>query len=241
MYFFGIVKESTAQTYYEESAGKRVLEIIKRHSPKEKNESSSDKYGRFIGELTLKAIGTHRKFQLIQPFSFIDVSKKMWSVPEGAIVDGASIPQAFCGVIGGPWEGKYAKSSVIHDYYCEIKTEDWKDVHRAFYYGMLANDAEIFRAKIMYWAVYRFGPRWELKESIVKNECVEEIDKNCQKWKTTKEYIIINKTSPSLFNWAMVQNEIENMTYRIVETDLSLDEIDKLSEDNISRVKYMIR
>jgi Protein of unknown function (DUF1353) len=44
-------------------------------------------------------------------------------VPAGAIVGGASIPQVFWSIIGGPFEDKYREASVIHDYYCEQKSD----------------------------------------------------------------------------------------------------------------------
>jgi hypothetical protein len=46
----------------------------------------------------------------------------MWTVQPHKEVDGASIPQAFWSIIGGPFEGFYIKASVVHDHYCEVKT-----------------------------------------------------------------------------------------------------------------------
>lgn len=76
------------------------------------------------------------------------------------MVDGASIPRAFWTVIGGPLEGLYRNASVFHDVACDEKSEPWKLVHRMFYNGMRCSDVPILKAKIMYYAVYHFGPRW---------------------------------------------------------------------------------
>ena len=76
------------------------------------------------------------------------------------IVDGASIPEAFWSFIGGPFEGKYRNASVVHDFYCDTRTETWEDVHMVFYNGMRAAGVDPITAKIMYSAVYNFGPRW---------------------------------------------------------------------------------
>jgi hypothetical protein len=49
---------------------------------------------------------------------------------------------------------------VIHDVACVEKKRPWNMVHENFYYGMLASGVEPPRAKVMYAAVYHFGPRW---------------------------------------------------------------------------------
>lgn len=75
-------------------------------------------------------------------------------------MDGASIPQIAWSIIGGSFEGKYRKASVIHDVACNAKNRPWQDVHEAFYTAMLAGGAEGIKAKIVCAAVYYFGPRW---------------------------------------------------------------------------------
>jgi Protein of unknown function (DUF1353) len=62
-------------------------------------------------------------------------------------------------VIGGPFEGLYRNASVIHDVACAEQKRAWYMVHRAFYH-MMASGLGPVQAKIMYAAVYHFGPRW---------------------------------------------------------------------------------
>jgi hypothetical protein len=81
-------------------------------------------------------------------------------VPRGTSVDGASIPQVFWSLIGGPFEGRYRNASVVHDYYCQVRNRRWQDVHQAFYEAMLASGVDGARAMVMYKAVENFGPRW---------------------------------------------------------------------------------
>ncbi|WP_259665689.1 MULTISPECIES: DUF1353 domain-containing protein [Rhizobium] len=50
-------------------------------------------------------------FELSNNFSFDDPNGLKWDVPAGEKVDGASIPQAFWSIIGGPFEGPYLKAS----------------------------------------------------------------------------------------------------------------------------------
>jgi hypothetical protein len=122
---------------------------------------SAQTQGRFEGDLVLKVLPDGRNMQLVQPFNYIDSHNVSWPVPAGTIVDGASIPQAFWSIIGSPYTGKYREASVIHDYYCEAHSRHWKAVHKVFYDGMLARGVSPVQARVMYAAVYRFGPRWD--------------------------------------------------------------------------------
>jgi hypothetical protein len=123
--------------------------------------TSAGAQGRFEGDLVLKALADGRTMELVQPFKYVDSQGVEWPVPSLTHVDGASIPSVFWSIIGAPYTGKYREASVIHDYYCQTRSQHWKAVHRVFYDGMLARKVEPIQAKIMYLAVYRFGPRWD--------------------------------------------------------------------------------
>ena len=118
--------------------------------------------GTFKGDLVLKEIagGDNSSFELVNDFSFVDSNSRLWTAPKGIVVNGASIPKFFWSFIGGPWSGKYKRASVIHDHFCETKSRKWDDVHRVFYDAMIASGVSELKAKLMYFAVYRFGPRW---------------------------------------------------------------------------------
>jgi hypothetical protein len=120
-------------------------------------------YGRFTGPLDLRMSKDGRTAKLLESFGYIDPQGKEWSAPKGHTVDGASIPRPLWTIIGGPWEGRYREASVIHDYYCDSKSEPWKAVHKTFFTAMLANGVNMLQAKIMYAGVYRFGPRWNFQ------------------------------------------------------------------------------
>lgn len=83
-----------------------------------------------------------------------------WPVPEGIVADGASIPRAFWTLIGGPFEGRYRNASIVHDHFCVTKDRSWAAVHRMFYGAMRCSGVGRAKAGVMYYAVYRFGPRW---------------------------------------------------------------------------------
>lgn len=118
--------------------------------------------GGFQDDLVIRLDADGRRATLIEEFTYIDSDDVEWTAPEGWVVDGASIPQALWGFIGGPFSGKYRNASVIHDYYCDERTRPWPDVHRVFYDAMLTSGVEPRKAATMFSAVYRFGPRWDM-------------------------------------------------------------------------------
>lgn len=126
--------------------------------------------GKFItGEVVVKWLDDGRKMELVKGVVFQDQFNDFWAAPVGAIIDGASIPRRFWRLIGSPFVGKYRRASIVHDYYCEIKTRHWKDTHRVFYEMMQADGVSSWLAFIMYKAVYCFGPRWEHCGEVSRN------------------------------------------------------------------------
>jgi hypothetical protein len=98
--------------------------------------------------------------KLLADFTYIDNAGDRWTVPRDATVDGASIPRMLWTPLGGPMEGEYRDASIVHDWYCDLRSRPWKCVHRMFYEAMLASGVGLARAKIMYAGVYFGGPRW---------------------------------------------------------------------------------
>ena len=134
-------------------------------------------FGKFSGSPIVEFMPNEHDIKLKAPLSFVDFENRTWDVPEGYVSNGASIPRAFWSLMGGPLDGPYRDASIIHDYYCEKFTEPWPDeykrqwrnVHRAFYYGMRARGVPEIKAKTMYGAVYHFGPRWESEGNRVRS------------------------------------------------------------------------
>lgn len=130
------------------------------------NMVNAQSFGSFVGKVIASWNPDGRTMVLAEPFAYIDPAGMRWDAPAGSTIDGASIPQLAWSIIGGPFEGKYRDSSVIHDVACVEKRRPWKSVHYTFYTGMLASGVGGAKAKIMYGAVYHFGPRWPTKEEI---------------------------------------------------------------------------
>jgi hypothetical protein len=118
-------------------------------------------WGSYSGSPKTEWLPDGRRMRLLERITFSDaIQNRDWVAPQDWIVDGASIPRLFWSVIGGPLEGPYRNASVFHDVAGDQKWEPWKMVHRMFYNAMRCSDVNSLQAKIMYYAVYHFGPRW---------------------------------------------------------------------------------
>ena len=51
---------------------------------------------------------------------------------------------------------------MVHDVACEERTSKWEDVHNMFYEACRCGGVSWGQAKTMYYAVYNFGPRWQV-------------------------------------------------------------------------------
>ena len=101
-----------------------------------------------------------RDMRLVEPFSFVDSNGNAWAVPAGAVVNGASIPRPLWTPLGSPFVGDYRRASVVHDYFCTTRSRPWRAVHRMFFDGLVASAVPMLKAKVLYAAVLRGGPRW---------------------------------------------------------------------------------
>lgn len=101
-----------------------------------------------------------RRMRLLEDFIYVDPKGKVWLAPKGSVTDGASIPRALWTLIGAPYEGQYREAAVIHDVYCETKSEPHQDVHRIFYYANRAAGVSAFYSKVLYGGVVAGGPKW---------------------------------------------------------------------------------
>jgi hypothetical protein len=115
--------------------------------------------GHFKGNVVAKFLPDGRKMKLEQPFGYVDPAGENWDVPVGAETDGTTIPRQLW-IRYPPFTGQYRLAAVIHDYYCDTKSRGWKETHKVFYHAMRTSGVAERQAKVMYAAVYRFGPRW---------------------------------------------------------------------------------
>lgn len=101
--------------------------------------------------------------QLLKPFKYIDSKGVEWSVPDGFISDGASIPEYLWVLVGGPYSGPYRDAAVVHDYYCSVQSRPYMDVHDVFLEAALNRGTPVHKAQTMYAGILFKGPRWTTK------------------------------------------------------------------------------
>ncbi|WP_218115193.1 DUF1353 domain-containing protein [Pseudomonas putida] len=125
-------------------------------------------WGTFSEPLYVELLNEKNHARLLMDFTYKGPrpDELFWLAPKDAITDGASIPRIAWNVIGAPFEGQYRKAAIIHDVACVERTRSWQVTHRAFYTAMRAAGVAETQAKIMYAAVYHFGPRWAEPKSI---------------------------------------------------------------------------
>lgn len=204
-------------------------------------DGAASDFGSYFGRLIFEPLPDGRRMRVVEDFGFLDREQKRWPVPIGAKVDGASIPQPLWPLIGGPFEGKYRDASVVHDYYCDVRTEPWQAVHRVFYNAMRASGVSEHLAKVMYAGVYWGGPRWS--DTTVDNARLVGISRPKVRGGLVDALVergIVRATpvpgispkilaeieSPSLLEWQQATLQLGNLQSLICANNPSLDEID---------------
>ncbi|QDT03985.1 hypothetical protein K227x_23710 [Rubripirellula lacrimiformis] len=185
-------------------------------------------FGQFEGEVVAQWDANGRDMTLREPISFIDPTDKRWDAPAGSVVNGASIPAAFWSLIGGPFEGKYRNASVVHDVYCEQMNEPWEDVHQMFYQACRSGGVDEAQAKVMYYAVYHFGPRWEWGvEAEVASGPIREADAE-RRSRGARRLTRYQPTPPTA-------DEIEQVRDFVLEEDPTPSQMRTLDRDQLHR------
>lgn len=115
----------------------------------------------FTGKFGLVDVPGDPQHKLLEDdFGYVDPSGLGWQTNKGTKTDGASIPPLLQPFVGSPWEDGYIRAAVIHDWYCDRHVRTWKETHRVFYNAMIASGLSASKAKLMFYAVYSFGPSW---------------------------------------------------------------------------------
>ena len=222
--------------------------------------ADAENFGHYFGRLILQPLPDGRLMRVVEPFGFEERSSRRWPVPVDTKVDGASIPQALWSLIGGPFEGKYRDASVVHDYYCDVRTEPWEAVHRVFYNAMRASGASEARAKLMYAAVRFAGPRWS--DTVVDNTNLPRPESawelNSLEWEREFDFTEHTKFEEGVLDVLTTGNRsareiisdakltygkgpktelhVEPLSDLIASQNPSLDEIDKALEETVERI-----
>jgi Protein of unknown function (DUF1353) len=221
--------------------------------------SAAEGPGHFVGMLQLEPGEDGRHMTLLANYEYVDGNGKRWPVPKGEQTDGASIPQAFWSIAGGPFEGKYRNAAVIHDWYCDTRTEPWHDVDRMLYEAMLTSGVSEQQAKIMYLAVVYGGPRWDAQTinnnrlaagqlplavptpvdptAVVRNTVAPSQREPRTKALTNQD--LSHWRDPIKLNPPDAAQRLRDMVKKVGYENLSPDDIDKLAEQDPENIRYV--
>lgn len=117
-------------------------------------------WGRFQGTPLTKWSNDGERMTLMEDFGYLDPDGHAWVALAGCLIDGASIPRALWSAVGSPFTGKYREASIVHDFFCVNRKQTWEQTHFMFYQACRCAGESSTKAKLLYWAVYHFGPRW---------------------------------------------------------------------------------
>ncbi len=123
-------------------------------------------WGYFSGPIDTRWEADGRTMTLLNELRYTDPYGEVWTAPAGASVNGASIPRAFWGIIGGPFEGKYRNASVLHAVAYTEQSRPWEDADRMFYNAMRCSGVGVVTAKTMYYALRRHGRHWKHRQAL---------------------------------------------------------------------------
>mgnify|MGYP001324481332 CR=1 FL=1 len=180
---------------------------------------ASTSFGRFMGTPKTEWLD-ERDMQLLDDFVYIDPNQIAWLAPKGSMINGASIPRDLWSWIGSPFVGKYRNASIVHDVACDQKQRSHHQVHRMFFDACLAGGVPEPEAKRLYWAVARYGPRWELKAMFSVRASPDDEEG------TEKTMVIVGKPLPSI---KPAVNELQWAEAYFSDHDPTLEEIEEFS------------
>jgi hypothetical protein len=118
---------------------------------------------RFVGDVVAKWLPQSPRMELTEPVTYVDAAGIRWTAPKGSVIDGAFIPRPLWNIVGTPFTGAYRKASVIHEFSCRNMSRPWQEVHHVLLQAALAEGNDAFHSKLLYGAVYAWGPRWEMR------------------------------------------------------------------------------
>lgn len=123
-------------------------------------------WGHFSGTVDARWENDGVTMVLLNELRYTDPYGEVWIAPAGSRVNGASVPRAFWGLIGGPFEGKYRNASVLHDVAYDEQSRPWEEVDRMFYNAMRCSGVGAVTAKTMYYALRRHGRHWKHRQAL---------------------------------------------------------------------------
>ena len=143
----------------------RAQKRLDREANKAKTARAAN-WGYYSGPVEARWENDGRTMVLLNDLRYTDPYGVVWTAPAGSRVDGASIPRAFWGLIGGPFEGKFRNASVLHDVAYEQQNRPFQDVDLMFYNAMRCSGVGPVVAKTMYYSLVRHGRHWKHRQAV---------------------------------------------------------------------------
>lgn len=125
-------------------------------------------WGYFSGPVETRWDDDGLNMTVLNELRYTDPKGVVWIAPAGSRVNGASVPRAFWSIIGGPFEGRYRKPSVLHDVAYTEQSRPWQEADQMFYNAMRCAGVGSVEAKTMYYALYRHGRHWKFNSKRAK-------------------------------------------------------------------------
>ncbi len=136
------------------------------HEAAKAKQATAANWGHYSGPIETRWEDDGRNMVLLNELRYTDPYGEVWIAPAGSRVDGASVPRAFWGLIGGPFEGKYRNASVLHDVAYDEQKRSPEETDRMFYNAMRCSGVGVATAKTMYYALRRHGRHWKHRQAI---------------------------------------------------------------------------
>lgn len=129
----------------------------------------------FLGRVAVEWDDTdlfnRQRLVLLADFGFQDAGGRQWIARKGTALDGTSFSPLFEQLVGLPFVGEHRRAGVLHDYFAQQLTHDWKQVRRLYYEALLAEGLSVNEAKTAYAVLYATGMRWEVRGSSCYVNC----------------------------------------------------------------------
>lgn len=114
----------------------------------------------FITTISCRFIPGSNTLELLEPLIYdCPRTRQRFVVPVGTQSDGASIPKLAWSIIGHPFDPRWRKEAVLHDWFyrLEYKIVSRKMADQLFYDGLRTKGLSYTKAQSMYLAVRSFG------------------------------------------------------------------------------------
>ncbi|MBB3697092.1 DUF1353 domain-containing protein [Flammeovirga yaeyamensis] len=160
---------------------------------------------------------------LLDDLSFTDHDQKVWNVPLGAEINGASIPSSLWNIVGSPFVGKYRRASVVHDYFAgeghnpNVSYQERREADKMFYEACRTDGCSWKCAALLYLGV-SIGSWWSRKgiSTTHETECFSS-------FQTDQDALIKNKYDELLEKVSYIIEHEENFEKLVKLVDQEID------------------